>query len=80
MNKEEIYNVEEFIKSLPSEIPIKSIRTLRNSDLDVNAPKYFTEIIYEDPSTGQLYPIMKNTLKILRLIKATQRYEKPSKD
>lgn len=75
MTKEEIYNVEEFIKSLPSEIPIKSIRTLRNSDLYLNAPKYFTEIIYEDPQTGKLYPIVKNTLKILRLIKASTRYE-----
>lgn len=76
MTKEVIFNVEEFIKSLDAPLPLKSIHTYRNTSTDFRAPKFLTEAIYEDPKDGKLYSVVRNTLKIARLLVSKAKYEK----
>jgi hypothetical protein len=66
---EEIYNVEEFLKTVQSNIPIKAITTFRNKASSKDAPKYLTEIVYEDPISKRTYAREVNSLKVLRMIK-----------
>lgn len=73
MTKEIIYNVEEFIRSLETPHPLKSIRTFQNPDKDIRAPKFLTEVIYDTPMGDHV--IVKSTLKIARLLTSKAKYE-----
>jgi hypothetical protein len=76
MKKEVIHNVEEFLRSIEAPFPLKSIRTFQNPNLALNAPKFLTELTYEDPANGNVHVFTKSTLKVARLLTSMAKYDR----
>lgn len=73
MTEAEMQIIEEFVRTIDTGLPIKSIRTYENPLKGPHFAKYLTEVIYQRDVNSEEHRMVRNSLEILRILNQAMR-------